>query len=338
MTEGRIALSFRFSGGDADENQLNFYDASRFMYGAARLIYTLEHFRQTGRVLGKITQKIRVDYRAPTSRDGSWIQDIVLVAAPIIADNAIKVPIETMVAFVLERLIPSKGKKAEIAEKLIELSNEREKTAREIERTRQNDTHNIEKLISVIEKMADHMMASDASKVTELNAYKEQLMAIQGREAMLADHSDELGKISNDQETRLIDRAKGQVTEMGRQLVRSASTLDVLAGGVSSVSTLERRDVEALEGRFEDPVPTVLVGSIAQYNKENGWGKFRSVEFARPISFVVPSSEKNSMNNDVIDAMKGGEVEVSFYYVKDARGAVKHLVFDNIIGSFDDTY
>ena len=39
-------LDFSLRRGDADLGQLNFYDAARFQYGAARFVYTLEYFWQ----------------------------------------------------------------------------------------------------------------------------------------------------------------------------------------------------------------------------------------------------------------------------------------------------
>jgi hypothetical protein len=45
-TPSQTRLTFRFEGGTQTWDKLNFYDAARFQYGAARFVYTLEYFWQ----------------------------------------------------------------------------------------------------------------------------------------------------------------------------------------------------------------------------------------------------------------------------------------------------
>jgi len=144
-TPPRTRLTFRFEGGDADGGQLNFYDAARFQYGAARFVYTLEYFRQTGIVLSKITRRVNAEYRVPTPERGSWIMDVVQFAAPLMGEMEFKVPIEVMIAHVMERLIPGRKSRETLKEILSEPRSldsertvlERERTAQERERTEQ---------------------------------------------------------------------------------------------------------------------------------------------------------------------------------------------------------
>jgi hypothetical protein len=50
-------IQFKFEGGMADNHELNFYEASRFQYAAARFIYTLEKFRQEGKIVARLNQR-----------------------------------------------------------------------------------------------------------------------------------------------------------------------------------------------------------------------------------------------------------------------------------------
>jgi hypothetical protein len=51
-------LQFKFEGGMADNHELNFYEAGRFQYGAARFIYTIEKFRQEGKIVSKANDRV----------------------------------------------------------------------------------------------------------------------------------------------------------------------------------------------------------------------------------------------------------------------------------------
>ena len=100
-------VRFRFKGRLADQSELNFYEASRFYYGAARLIYTIEAFRQHKRVLSRITTKVNLDARIRAPEPGSFVQDIIMAAMPIVADCALKVPFEAIFSHVWSLLLPA---------------------------------------------------------------------------------------------------------------------------------------------------------------------------------------------------------------------------------------
>ncbi|MGJ3257959.1 MAG: hypothetical protein ACFE0S_00005 [Rhodospirillales bacterium] len=77
MADEIVGFKFRFTGGIADENQLGFYDAGRFQYGAARLIHTSEVFRSRRHIPKRVTASIRseVDLRVRAAEPGSFLQE-----------------------------------------------------------------------------------------------------------------------------------------------------------------------------------------------------------------------------------------------------------------------
>jgi len=93
-------IRFQFLGGMADNHEMNFYEAGRFQYGAARFIYTLEKFRQEGRIVSRIGEKVKADIRIKAPKEGSFIQDVLIVASPIIADTSIKCSFEALFAYI----------------------------------------------------------------------------------------------------------------------------------------------------------------------------------------------------------------------------------------------
>jgi len=296
-TPPQTRLTFRFEGGDADGGQLNFYDAARFQYGAARFVYTLEYFRQTGIVLSKITRRVNAEYRVPTPERGSWVMDVVQFAAPLMGEMAFKVPIEVMMAHVMEQLIPGRKSRETLKEILSEPRSpdsertilERERTAQERERTEQIRllTNTNAKALDVLGKTLDRLSAGGPATQT-LHEVRDELTASFERVQMIEHYKRELDKIDDSYMTRLLDKTRTQVVEMGKPLIRSADRLAI--GEVSRPQpfvSLTRRSVEALSGNTVDAIPSTLRGSIIRFDKENGWGKFRNPEFTRPISLVA---------------------------------------------------
>ena len=72
-------ITFSFTGGIAENHELSFYEAARFQYAAAKLLYKLEHFRQKGIVLDRVSRKIDADIRVSTAKEG----DLPLILVPV---------------------------------------------------------------------------------------------------------------------------------------------------------------------------------------------------------------------------------------------------------------
>lgn len=119
-------IGFRFSGGIANDGKLNFYEAGRYRYAAARLLYTIEHFRKTGIVLERLNKPIDADFTISAPSEGSYLE-IVQYVAPIISDPSTvyalsNIPFDKIFPWVLDRIIPTSStneRLADIAEKQI---------------------------------------------------------------------------------------------------------------------------------------------------------------------------------------------------------------------------
>lgn len=331
MVAPNTVMAFRFVGGDADEHQLNFYDASRFLYGASRFIYTLEHFRQSGRVLNRITERVNVDYRIPTPQPGSWLLEIMAVAAPAIGDLAIKVPMDVLVAWAKEKLLPSSDTALKTVQLVKEI--EAEHTAQSREETKRVEavTDTVNRALALADKALDQGRGREDYLIEQLRQNQAELASSQTRLAIIEDHRHELAKIDEDQEAKILSRVHSQMTEMGKPLTRSAVGLEFIGGAdVGRIAFMNRQSIESLSGNQEDPLPTLLHGDIIRFDKNTGWGKFKTGAFAKDMPFLVPSVSKNQLRDRLLDAMKRDGVEMSFYCVRNRRKVVEYLVLDRI--------
>jgi len=105
-------IEYRFVGGDADDNSLNFYDGSRFLYGAARFLYHVEHFRTTGTVTPHVRTK-DINFVIKPAKEGSFIWEVLREMSPTmpsVMESAIKVPLETMFSWAWSHILPEKKK------------------------------------------------------------------------------------------------------------------------------------------------------------------------------------------------------------------------------------
>lgn len=66
-------IDFRFQGGLSDGHEMDFYEAGRFQYGAARLMVKLDQFRRTGRFYSRVTIDNNTSIRLRNQEDGSFI-------------------------------------------------------------------------------------------------------------------------------------------------------------------------------------------------------------------------------------------------------------------------
>lgn len=98
-------LVFHFRGSLADEHRLNFYEAARFQYAAARLAVKLAQFRSTGRFSQKITNNSNKDILLTTSKDGSFDISILIPLLPVAQEIFVNVPVSHLMSYVFERMI-----------------------------------------------------------------------------------------------------------------------------------------------------------------------------------------------------------------------------------------
>jgi hypothetical protein len=279
-------------------------------------------------VLERIHSKVQADYRVYSPRPGSWALDVVLVNALPLVQMLVQVPIDVMVAYVVNKLVPADRARHTAVEI------ERERTAQSREETRrleiiaQNDRIAIEALSQALERA----QVNEDRLVQAIESHNE-LSAAVNQEILLRDHLGEIeAKTSEQTRARLISKSRGQIVEIGKPLLRSAEDMRINGeNGHPNIAFLNRRIVTGLGGQVQDDVAVSVQGNIIGYQKETGWGKFRHPEYGRPISFVVPGGKKSVLNSKVIDAMKENHVLAVYYNVRDANGNVKYLILEDII-------
>lgn len=339
MSAEQKILSFRFEGGTADDSQLDFYDASRFLYGASRFVYTLEQFRQKGRILSRITEKIEVDYRIGTPKEGSFLVDVFSVAAPVVSDLAYSVPIDVLIAWVKEKLLPGKDSAVRALKLVREIEEEKTRQSQEETKRLTAQASNLDSALKIIEKALDAQKSESEYLREQLAGSRNELLAARERSAVLESYFDALSQIDEKTEEQLISKSYSQLLEIGKPLRRSASSLEI--GGPSfkkPLGFLSRQSLEAMEGLEEDTLPTTLVGDIVRFDKYTGWGKFQSEEFPKQISFLVPRVAKNKLKDEILDLMKTDDIEISFYFVRDKRGTVHHIILDKLLSKREGVF
>lgn len=332
MPEDNLVVAFAFSGGLADERQLDVYDAARFQYGAARLIYTVEALRQSGHVPLKIHRDyIKADFRITAAEPGSFLQTIIegaAAVAPTAADCFLKVPIKAAIAWALEKLFPKKATEDKIVETVKAM--QAGGLALSQEETKRLELRSQETLafIGLVRELIQRPgVAPDHASRLEKGATE--LEASEARQELIKPYEQEFDKVPFDEQSRLIGQTRKQMVEIGFPLKRSADSLSVLPGlGEKPISAIDIDDLTALEGNVRDKEPEVFEGSIKSYDKETGWGKWRSEDFTAPISFLVPADRRRRVLGELLAAMTLRKTEISFFVVRDAAKLPKFLIFD----------
>lgn len=295
-------FSFKFEGGDADTHQLNFYDASRFLYGASRFIYHLEYFRESGNIAANVrTRDIKFLLNAP--QKGSFILDVMQTLLEHAKDNAYDVPLSALYVYIWHKLIPLKSKKesAKVAKDALD----------QVDKYAQIALESREREIELAERNRE-LEALDKKRTAIIDPYKKILTSI-----------------PEDKINRLVHRIRPAAIDMGKPLYNSAEKLNIQNGHQTFV-VLDKFSIEALKGNTVSASLTSLLGDVIQFNKETGWGKFRNIELGK-VSFRVPTELRDIWHDKIIDAMKlKEEVILVFYYVRDSSGYLNHLIFERI--------
>jgi hypothetical protein len=335
-------ISFSFTGGIADEHELNFYEAGRFQYGAARFIYTLERFRQEGKVISRLTTKVKADIRVKAPQEGSFLQDVLVVAVPAITECAINTSFESIFAYAWDKLLPkSKGTDVavEIARK--EVEREREQTKQEAEKTKQFQTlesvanagfATTQQALDIIRTVLENGAPSASGHTpSELGSFHDELQGQLIREQIVRENATQLARISPETERKLAGQLRRTVQDISLPLRSSASNLNVSAPSVGKVANLDRETARRITEVEEDILPDVIRGNIKSYDVESGVGKFRYDELQNPLPFRVPSAMKDSLKDRILDSMKKEDVLIRAYFVRDTYNNPTALVLDEIL-------
>lgn len=352
MNDKNNEIIFNFQGGMADEHELNFYAAARFQYAAARLIYKLEYYRQTGHLLDRISKKVDADIRVSAAREGSWELGIILEALPELVKCKVTVPLGALVSYVFNYIKPkSKGKSLALELAKVDLAKEKQRTLQTQEETRRleimaslshsNREPTAPEALRVINNynfyQVENLVPGLISGQKELDYIKKELEAEEEFEKSIEEYKDELDQISPEKITQIATMFKNAADELAYPLKNSANELSISvphekSGSIKKVCVFNKESLEGLSKEYRDEAPTYMVGSIKRYDKETGWGQFRNTGlFTKPISFNVPGGKKSEMLYEVSKAMASEEIGASFYIVRDKSEKPIRLILNSIV-------
>ncbi len=319
-------ITFHFEGSLADDHALNFYEAARFQYAAARLIVKLEQFRSKGSFVQKITNNSNQEILLQTQRDGSFDITVLVPILNAAKDSFLHVSIPNLMSYVFERII-GKTSDSDVAKAL----NTQDKVVEEFGRISENNTEILGKALDIIAKDQD----TKDRMSREMTDVLSRRIAELTREKELQSSQVEIARIDTVREQRLIAMSAPLVSEMATALRRSADTLEVISDDDTSAPNnilfLNRAMATEIELSTVDKDITPILVDIIQYNKETGWGKARMKEVQSLLSFNVPSDMKSRIQPMLLSAMDRDKVYIQTYIVRNKVREPTRLIIVGIL-------
>lgn len=311
-------LRFHFHGGLADLNRMDFYEAARFQYAAARLTVKLDQFRRTGRFPKRVTEASRTNIDLFPYEKGSF--DLRIEAnEPERERMHVDVPLTALWTYILERVFQPADTTAALD--LIESDALRSEFFELVENQIFDATEAIDLLRSRIG--TDQGLAPQESKLLE------RLISEVERRAYLKSHRDLLAQISPEEDAALVTMATPLLSEIAVPLRRSAKLITISAidrFGEHRVLSADSHMANSIDLIEIDKNVTSLDLNIVQYNKESGWGKFRNDYWDGIPSFSVPADRKDDLKFDLVSAMRQDLVNVDAYIVRSKSGEPMRLI------------
>jgi hypothetical protein len=321
-------IDFTFNGALSDGHELDFYEAGRFQYGAARLMVKLDQFRRTGRFSSRVTYENNTRILLKTQEDGSFVISTLVPFLMAGGDAFLQANIGLMWSYVADRVLRPAS-----------TDNLREALATQrdlIQTFDANIAQQGEQNRRTLDLLADRIARGDQLSNDNQRLY-ERLLAEGQRRAYLEGETDTLRRIAPDQDARLISMAAPLLKDMGVTLRNSASTLRVSAndnGNNREIIFLNRRMASDVDTSRIDDQSTLILVRIVQYNVETGWGKLRTAEHDGLLSFNVPSDRKGDVQGELLEAMdrRGNRMDtyIECLFVRALSGVLQRAIILSI--------
>lgn len=324
--EGRMAeeIDFTFFGALSDSHTLDFYEAGRFQYGAARLMVKLDQFRRTGRFSSRITYDNNTRILLRTQEEGSFIIATLAPAAAAIGEAFVQAPISLMWAYVADRVL----KRATNDDLRTSLETQGGLLQSFDANIAGRDEHQRRTLDLLTERVDRGDALTDANQMLY-----ERLLAETQRSAYLQGEADVLRRISPEQDAKLVSMATPLLKDMGVTMRSSASALRVAANENDvprTIMFLNRQMASEVDTSIIDDVTTLILVRIIQYNTETGWGKLRTQESEGLLSFNVPSDRKGGLQAELLSAMnrRGNALDtyIECLFVRSTQGLLQRMI------------
>lgn len=315
-------LLFHFDGGLASQNRMDFYEAARFQYAAARLTVKLDQFRRTGQFPKRVTSSSRTNIDLFPYSPGSF--NLKIEAENNVSQNKhVDIPLTALWTYILERVFQPTDTNEAL--NLIDSDSLRSEFFDIVE----NQAFESTRAIELFRRQFDSSRGLTATE----NDLLTRLIAETERRAYLESHRDLLAQISPQEDAALVTMATPLLAEIAVPLRRSAKSVTI-----SSIDRFGERSVlwadSDIANRIDlidiDKIVTSIDLDIVQYNKESGWGKFRNPEWDGIPSFSVPADRKANLKDDLLVAMREESVNVDAYFVRSKSGEPIRLVIVNI--------
>ncbi len=319
-------IDLRFEGKLADQNQMDFYEAARVQYAAARLSVKLDRFRRYGSFPKKVTSVSNTGIDLSPFGKGSFHIRFNTPETRYSPEWYLRLPLATMWAYVVERVF----KPASPEEMRSGLWWEDELLDHF-----DNDISGRENPASQTLFAINSAIASGVSIDDDARQLAERLTAEALRREYLTGLSSQLSVISPEQDAQLITMAAPLLKELGLPLRRSASiaSITIAANGTTPFPILGLNKTMAanVELTRTDSELTVLRIDLVSYDKESGWGKFRNIEFDGKAPFYVPADRKADLQAAVLRNMNKSEVLATVAYTRSLAGVKKGIVLFELL-------
>lgn len=321
-------LLFHFSGGLASKNRMDFYEAARFQYAAARLTVKLDQFRRTGQFPRRVTTSSRTNIDLFPYAAGSFelkIEADSQTDKPLHVD----VPLTALWTYILERVFQPTDTNEAL--NLIDDNALRSEFFDIVE----NQVFNSQQAIALFRKEMDKSRGLSSGEQDLLD----RLIAEVERRAYLESHKDLLAQITAAEDASLVTMATPLLAELAVPLRRSAKSVMIASideQGKRPVLWADSDIANSIDLIDIDRTVTSIDLNIVQYNKESGWGKFRNPEWQGIPSFSVPADRKVNLKHDLLSAMRAELVNVDAYFVRSKSGEPVRLVIVDINEADDD--
>lgn len=318
-------LTFHFEGALADDHKMNFYEASRFQYAAARLMVKLAQFRHSGRFVQKITNNSNSDIYLTSHSEGSFNINVDEPPQQEADNPFITISLADLIAYVSERIIEKIDDSTQAG---IVAANKGHLTAGKVEEI--NPAVALDNLVEAA--IADREVTLGLPE--QVQDLVRRRVAEAYRERRLAENQRAISRIDFARSQKLIAMSAPLISEMATALRRSANTLEITSsadGKTRPVLFLDRKMAQEIETAIVDQEITPILGDITQFNKDNGWGKLKIENGAKTISFSIPSDVLPTMKQKLIDNMKKDLVYLQTYFVRDRSGEVIRLIAVGIL-------
>lgn len=317
-------IEFAFRGKIADDHALDFYEAGRFQYGAARLMVKLDQFRRTGQFSSRITYDNNARIILETQEDGSFLISTLIPILQAGSGEFIATSLSSLWSYVADRVFSKSDTDS------IRLALENQSQMLKVfndQYARQADQN--QRTLTMLEDCAE---SGDRLTATAFNLY-ERLLAERERSVRLEGEADALRRIAPDQDAKLISMAAPLLKDMGVTLRNSASALTIYNNDNDvrkPIVFLNKKMADEVDTSVVDDRSTLILVRIIQYNIETGWGKLRTNEFEGLLSFNVPSDRKSDVNGELIDAMDRAGNDLDTYiealFVRSRAGLLQRMI------------